>query len=407
MSNFEAENFFKVYLSNHSFQRMLVPPTAIVCSNELMPATATLRNCKGKCWHVEVNTRNDGKMYFEKGWRRFVDENSIKDKDFLVFSYVRCTVFDVKVLQLNGCEKSVSDLVLEEQETKNVLVEEGERGEENEQEQKEEDDGDFLEEGEACEQELEEKEEDNDDDDYQEEGEESELELEEEEEENDDDDDYQEEGEDSELELEEEEENDNDICQEGKDSEMEWEEEEEEENEELLDILNKRSGKKMINKRKRGWHEEFAAKNDEGTTSMEFEDEDVNPEKYVQHLNPYFVARIRGKRTNELYVPLNVIKDFGLTLEEEITFIDPCQRKSTEKVVKWKDGRICIRGWRSFCHRNKVDHQRHACICEILLEKELEDEMGQKVKFIKVHIVHRRKSAKSQKPSMEQNQKKT
>ena len=40
--------------------------------------------------------------------------------------------------------------------------------------------------------------------------------------------------------------------------------------------------------------------NNEGTTSMEVEDEELYPEKYVQDLNPYFVARIRLQRKNEL-----------------------------------------------------------------------------------------------------------
>ena len=103
------------------------------------------------------------------------------------------------------------------------------------------------------------------------------------------------------------------------------------------------------------------------------------------------------------YVPVDVIQDYDLTLEdkEEITFLDPYKRKSIGKVVKWKDGRTCIKGWRSFCNRNKVDQQRDACICEFLLEK------GQNPKFIQVHIVRGRKHTKSQKPSMKQKQKKT
>ncbi|XVE94120.1 hypothetical protein REPUB_Repub01dG0253900 [Reevesia pubescens] len=196
----------------------------------------------------------------------------------------------------------------------------------------------------------------------------------------DDDDEFQLEGEDSEMEFEKEEEenNDNDFQEEEEHSELELEEGEEE-------------------------------VNDDDDYQKDGKDSELYPEQYVQHLNPYFVARIRGQRKNELYVPLDVIRDFGLTLEdkEDITFLDPCKRKSIGKVVKWKDGRICIRVWRSFCNQNRVDHQRDTCICEFLLEKEQEDEMGQKTKFIQVHIVRSRKRTKSQKPSMKQNQKKT
>ncbi|XP_022726548.1 B3 domain-containing protein At4g34400-like [Durio zibethinus] len=364
MSNFQAKNFFKVYLLEHSFQRMLIPSSAVVCSYELMPVTVTFRNCKGQCWHVEVEVDEcDGKMFFKKGWRKFIDENSIKDKDILVFNYFGCFVFDVKVFGLDRCEKSVSHLVLDEQEMGIVLAD---------------DDHD----------------DDDDDEEFQEEGEDSEMELEEEAEEENDYDDFQQEGKDGRLELEEED-NDDEDYQEGEDSELELVEEEE--NEEVLDSLNKRRGQKMNNKRNEGSHEEFAAMKDEGTTSME-----LYPEKYVQHLNPYFVARIRLRRKNELYVPFDVMRDYDLTLEdkEEITFVDPYKRESIGKVVKWKDGRTCITGWRSLCNRNKVDLQRDACICEFLLEK------GQEKKFIQVHIVNRRKHAKSQKPRMQkQNQK--
>ncbi|EOX97183.1 Uncharacterized protein TCM_006281 isoform 1 [Theobroma cacao] len=387
MSNFEAKNFFKVYLPKLSFERMSIPPTAVVCSNGLMPmpATATLRNCKGQCRHVELN-KCDGRMFFEKGWRRFIDDNSIKEEDILVFSYVGCSVFDVKVYGFDGCEKNVS-----------YLVEKGESGEEQGQEDDEEEDYG-----------------------YQEEGEDSVLEMED----DDDDDGYLEEGEDSDLEM-----------------------KREEENEEVLDTLTNRRGQRKINKRNSGLHEGLAAVNDEETTSMEVEYEELNPERYVQELNPYFVARTRLGRGNELiflhyfdflfsnimfshapmprmlvslsgmfstnfwlyslcgsqYVPSTVIRDYDLILEDnqEITFLDPYDRKKIGKVRKWKDRRTCIIGWRSFCNRNRVNQERDVCICEFLLENENE----QKPKFMKVHII-RGKHTKSQKSTLKHYQKK-
>ena len=109
------------------------------------------------------------------------------------------------------------------------------------------------------------------------------------------------------------------------------------------------------------------------------------------------------------HVPCDVIEDYDLNLEdkEEVTFLDPYNRKSIGKVVKWKDDRTCITGWRSFCNRNKVDQQCDACICEFLLDKEQEDEKGQKTKIIQVHMIRRRQHTKSQKLIMKQNQKKT
>ncbi|XP_022725110.1 B3 domain-containing protein Os03g0622100-like [Durio zibethinus] len=192
----------------------LIPSTAVVCSYELMPVTVTFRNCKGQYWHVKVEVNEcNGQMFFKKGWRKFIDENSVKDKDILFFSCFGCFVFDVKVFRLDRCEKSVSHLVLDEQE-----------------------DDDY--------------DDDDDDEEFQEEGEDSEMELEEEAEEENDYDDFQEERKDSELELEEEENDDEDYHEEGEDKEQELVEEEE--NEEVLDSLNKRRGQKMNNKRNEG-----------------------------------------------------------------------------------------------------------------------------------------------------------
>ncbi|KAG4183166.1 hypothetical protein ERO13_A09G091400v2 [Gossypium hirsutum] len=97
MFNFEAENFCKVYLATHSIHSVFFPATAIVCP--LTPATATLRNCNGQCWQVDL-VKCDNKMYFLKGWRRFIDENSVVNENFLIFNYVGGCVFDVKGLML-------------------------------------------------------------------------------------------------------------------------------------------------------------------------------------------------------------------------------------------------------------------------------------------------------------------
>lgn len=316
-SKFEAKNFFKVYFSCHSSQKMLIPRGAVLRSYE-QPLTATFRNCKGQCWHVELEVdESNGNKFFNKGWRKFIDENSIKEKDFIVFSYVRCFVFDVKVIELDGCEKSVSNVL---DERGNVLAE---------------DDADFWE------------------------------------------------AEHFELELEEEDDDDNDD--EDDNFREEEEEEEDEEEEEEVDASNKGCDH----------HEEFATVNlNEGTTSMEVEDEEIDPAKYVKdYYNPHFVVRTRRARDNELHVPARVIKDYGLTLEdkEKIILRGPDKRKSIEEIVKWKDGRTCISGWGSLCRRNGVDQQHDKCICEFHLGKEQEDEMGQKMKYLKVHIIRRRK----------------
>ncbi|MBA0856981.1 hypothetical protein Goshw_005821 [Gossypium schwendimanii] len=268
MSNLEAKNFYKVYLTTHSLQTMvilshfvvyrecslmLIPATAVACP--LTPATATLRNCNGQCWQVDL-VKCDNKMYFRKGWRRFIDENSVVDGNFLIFNYVGGCVFDVKIYEFDACEKSIPYVV------------------------------------------------DSDD-----------------------------------------------------------------------------------------------AMNNEGADSMEVEDEEIHPEDYVQHLNPYFVAKTTksSQRMNELYIPTGIAKDFGVCLEdgEKITFVDLYNRKSIGKVVKWKDQRTCIKGWRSVLNRNKVNLERDTCICEFLLKNGQQAEMGVQTKSIQVHVISRRKPSES------------
>ncbi|KAA3456234.1 B3 domain-containing protein [Gossypium australe] len=207
MSNFEAKNFCKVYLATHSLRSTLIPATAIVCP--LTPATATLRNCNGQCWQVDL-VKCDNMMYFRKGWRRFIDENSVLNENFLIFNYVGGCVFDVKIYGFDACEKSIPCVVSEEEESES---------------EPEDDDSDDA--------------------------------------------------------------------------------------------------------------------NDEGADSTEVKDEEIHPEDYVQHLNPYFVVKTTksSQRTNELYIPTGIAKDFGVSLEdgEKITFVDPYNRKNIGKVGKWKD----------------------------------------------------------------------
>ncbi|OMO71483.1 hypothetical protein COLO4_28211 [Corchorus olitorius] len=91
-----------------------------------MSATATLRNSKYGCWRVELK-EVAGKMYFERGWTKFVDENTtMYNGDILGFTYVGSSLFDVTIMGPNGCMKSVwsSSLVegLEEEEKEDELL---------------------------------------------------------------------------------------------------------------------------------------------------------------------------------------------------------------------------------------------------------------------------------------------
>ncbi|XP_044489900.1 B3 domain-containing protein REM20-like isoform X2 [Mangifera indica] len=88
--------------------------------------------------------------------------------------------------------------------------------------------------------------------------------------------------------------------------------------------------------------------------------------QYVNDQNPYFVTKLSETRKNLLFVPSYVLKDFGIQLAEQVTFLDELERKWPGTVMYWKDGRIWIKGWRQVCRWNDVQKDDH-CICEFPL----------------------------------------
>ncbi|KAJ6395302.1 hypothetical protein OIU77_020544 [Salix suchowensis] len=50
---------------------------------------------------------NQNILYFEEGWREFVQNNALEPGDFLVFSYSGISEFDVTIYGKDGCEKNV------------------------------------------------------------------------------------------------------------------------------------------------------------------------------------------------------------------------------------------------------------------------------------------------------------
>ncbi|KAH1093205.1 hypothetical protein AAZX31_14G053500 [Glycine max] len=133
------------------------------------------------------------------------------------------------------------------------------------------------------------------------------------------------------------------------------------------------------------------------------EDYEFDPQMYIQPGNPNFEAKLFKNRPNELHVPKNVIKDSSLTFGEQITLsrcqcfqLEDTQRdelrdyhglpqwtpiySEVAKVSEWRDGRVCIKGWTSFCKKNKIN-KNDACICEIISG---EDRI---IRTIQVHVL--------------------
>ncbi|XP_027083404.1 B3 domain-containing protein At5g57720 isoform X1 [Coffea arabica] len=82
--------------------------------------------------------------------------------------------------------------------------------------------------------------------------------------------------------------------------------------------------------------------------------------------NPYFVTRIRTKRQNALFIPIDVIKDFRLDLPENMTLRDPLGRTWPAYLRTWKDGRAYYSGgWDNLCKVNSIDEEDD-CVCEFV-----------------------------------------
>ncbi|XP_057796243.1 B3 domain-containing protein At5g25475-like isoform X2 [Salvia miltiorrhiza] len=69
--------------------------------------------------------------------------------------------------------------------------------------------------------------------------------------------------------------------------------------------------------------------------------------------NPYFVADVREKRVNEMYIPADVVKSYKLQLPETMLLVDSVGRKFETKRTSWKDGRVNYHGgWKALCRSN-------------------------------------------------------
>ncbi|KAK9666175.1 hypothetical protein RND81_14G166600 [Saponaria officinalis] len=101
-----TKNFFKVMLGN--FERELRIPREFVANfRERLSGSFTLRGPSINEWKVKVK-REEEDVLFSRGWDRFVSDHGIDIHDFLVFSYVGDSTFEVMVFDHTGCEREGS-----------------------------------------------------------------------------------------------------------------------------------------------------------------------------------------------------------------------------------------------------------------------------------------------------------
>ncbi|KAI3970333.1 hypothetical protein MKX01_023980 [Papaver californicum] len=83
---------------------LFIPPIFARSIATLDNRVFNLEDAKGSHWKVKL-AKVDGSLAITKGWNDFVTDHSIKLGDFLVFSYVSDTHFEVRFFESTGCQK--------------------------------------------------------------------------------------------------------------------------------------------------------------------------------------------------------------------------------------------------------------------------------------------------------------
>ncbi|KAL3513056.1 hypothetical protein ACH5RR_025773 [Cinchona calisaya] len=103
----DSPEFFKVYLDQLCSTNLRIPPDFVRKFNGDVPRKFTLEGPGGRSWHI-VARKVDGYFFFQEGWAKFVQDNSLEDGDFLTFCYGGCSKFYVKIYGKHGCRKEVA-----------------------------------------------------------------------------------------------------------------------------------------------------------------------------------------------------------------------------------------------------------------------------------------------------------
>lgn len=95
--------FFKVLIGNFACKLKLPPNFLKHLSNEASKQVS-LVGPNGCSWSAELVTYADG-TYISNGWSNFVEDHSLKEREFLVFRYDGCMNFSIQVFDTTACER--------------------------------------------------------------------------------------------------------------------------------------------------------------------------------------------------------------------------------------------------------------------------------------------------------------
>ncbi|XP_062019038.1 B3 domain-containing protein Os01g0723500-like [Rosa rugosa] len=102
----ERPSFFKVILPGYNTEQLRIPPHFLEHGRNDQPERATLtwNMSLERSWTVKVCRTKEG-VYFKDGWRDFLNDNSVKEGDFLVFTYEGDMHFSIRDYENNCCKR--------------------------------------------------------------------------------------------------------------------------------------------------------------------------------------------------------------------------------------------------------------------------------------------------------------
>lgn len=113
-----SPHFFKILLGDF-LERLRIPP-AFVEHNVIDPSErAQIKGPSGSIWYVQLSVRGKD-IYLQDGWKKFVEDHSLKDSNFLLFGYEGNGLFTVQIFDKTGC--NIEEIITCNTSKKSILI---------------------------------------------------------------------------------------------------------------------------------------------------------------------------------------------------------------------------------------------------------------------------------------------
>lgn len=111
MSNQFKFKLLKLCNLQYLFDLQAIPKKFAQNMTEALSETIVLKSPTGATWTVGLSARGDT-LFLEKGWKVFIEDNSLVEDDVLLFKYNRGSHFEIQMFDGQSlCEKEASYFV--------------------------------------------------------------------------------------------------------------------------------------------------------------------------------------------------------------------------------------------------------------------------------------------------------